>query len=140
MDIFSLKASYFTITCDVDSPSSPVVTGDSDIASLAVPADVWMEREINLSSYPVACTIWSFTHHTSGPFDEEVDGGREGGMEGGGKGRGAGGGRGWTEDGGDGRARGGVWCTSRAGVESSTWVDWTTSAAWMLLWYATSAW
>lgn len=28
--------------------------------------------------------------------------------------------------------------TSRAGVDSSTWVDWVTSAAWMLLWYATS--
>lgn len=28
--------------------------------------------------------------------------------------------------------------TSRAGVDSSTWVDWATSAAWMLLWYATS--
>lgn len=29
--------------------------------------------------------------------------------------------------------------TSSAGVESSTWVDCATSAAWMLLWYATSA-
>lgn len=24
--------------------------------------------------------------------------------------------------------------TSRAGVDRRTWVDWTTSAAWMLLW------